>query len=287
MGAKSSLALKSVQWFIRGIQFCCCGLTLALFSYFLASASRHNEYIPTWARAVEGISGVGVIYTAAGLFLLCCLAGHPVTSFLAIALDIAFVGAFIYVAQANRGGAGNCRGVVNTIFGTGNEGDYRNGLPTYGTLCRMQTAVFAVSIVAIFFFILSALMEFVLVRHRRKEKAFGPSPANNYTSGSAGKRGGFFSKFGRNKNRNSVQDPNVLPTHTTPDQMRQSYATDATAVGGHNPDALPKPSYDASGAHGYRQEPLAGAGHHHGHHHHDGQTAYPEPVNGTNGNYRM
>lgn len=128
-------------------------------------------------------------------------------------------------------------------------------------------------------------MEFVLVRHRRKEKAFGPSPANNYTSGSAGK-GGFFSKFGRKKNHNTVQDPNVLPTHTTPDQMRQSYATDTTAVPGHNPDALPKPSYDASGAHGYRQEPLTGAGHHHGHHH-DGQTAYPEPVNGTNGNYRM
>lgn len=148
MGAKSGFALKTLQWFLRGVQFCCCALTLALFSYFLASASRHNEPIPIWARAVEGISGVGVIYTALGLFLLCCLAGHPVTSFIAIALDIAFVGGFIYIAQANRGGAGNCRGVVDTVFGTGQDNTYRNGLPTFGTLCRMHTAVLAVSIVA-------------------------------------------------------------------------------------------------------------------------------------------
>ncbi|KXJ92678.1 hypothetical protein Micbo1qcDRAFT_160445 [Microdochium bolleyi] len=269
MGAKSGFALKFLQWFIRGVQFCCCALTLALFSYFLASASRHNEPIPTWPRAVEGIAGVGVIYTAAGLFLLCCLAGHPVTSFIAIALDIAFVGAFIYVAQANRGGAGSCRGVVDTIFGTGQDDAYRNGLPTFGTLCRMQTAVLAVSIVAIFFFILSAVMEFVLVRHRRKERAFGPSPGNNYTSGSGPQRkGGLFGMFGKKhaKHADAAHNPNTLPTHTTPDQMRQSYATDATAVGATHPhDQLPKPSYEAAGAHG---------AHHHAHH--NGQTAYPE-----------
>ncbi|KAH7032942.1 uncharacterized protein B0I36DRAFT_320402 [Microdochium trichocladiopsis] len=274
MGAKSGFALKFLQWFIRGIQFCCCALTLALFSYFLASASRHNEGIPIWARAVEGISGIGVIHTAVGLLLLCCLAGHPATSFIAIVLDIAFVGAFIYVAQANRGGAGSCRGYVDTVFGSGYDNTYRNGLPTFGTLCRMQTAVFAVSIVAIIFFILSALMEFVLVRHRRKEKAFGPSPGNNYTSGYAKKRGGLFGKFGRKKHANATaENPNQLPTHTTPDQMRQSYATDATAVG-NNPDTLPKHSYDPNGVNCYRQEPLV-ADHLHGHHH-DGQTAYPD-----------
>ena len=41
-------------------------------------------------------------------------------------------------------------------------------------------------------------MEVVLVRHRRKENRFGPSPANNYTSG-YGRKGGFFGRFRRNK----------------------------------------------------------------------------------------
>ncbi|KAI1126048.1 hypothetical protein F5Y10DRAFT_245753 [Nemania abortiva] len=249
MGAKSGLALKALQWLIRGVQFLSCAVVLALFSYFLAVASRHNINIPTWSKAVEGISGVGVLYTILGLLLLCCVAGHPFTSGIAIILDVAFVGAFIYVAQANRGGASSCSNTVNTVFGTHSASDsLGSGLPSFRQVCQMQKAVLAVSIIAIVFFLISAFVEVVLVRHRRKEHRFGPSPANNYTSG-YGRRGGFFGRFRRRKgSEEEVINPNVLPEHTHPEQVRPSYNTDGTP-------------YNKYGESGFQ---------------HDGQTAYPE-----------
>ena len=71
------------------------------------------------------------------------------------------------------------------------------------------------------------------MRHRRKEQRFGPSPANNYTSGYGGKSR-FIGLF--KKRQPPAEDPNTLPEHTTPaalsaDQVRPSYNTDATAVG--------------------------------------------------------
>ncbi|KAI1215069.1 uncharacterized protein F4807DRAFT_405781 [Annulohypoxylon truncatum] len=231
MGAKAGFALKLLQWFIRGIQFCCSALILALFSYFLATLSSRHLTIPTWTRAVEGISGIGVLYTILGLLLLCCLAGHPFTSFIAIVLDICFIGAYIYVASSVRAGASSCTGTVDTVYGSGQAEDLINDKhPTYRQACQMETACLAVSIVAIVFFVFSALLEVVLVRHRRKEQRFGPSPANNYTSGYARRRG-IFGLFRRKRTATAEEDPNALPAHTQPDQLRQSYNTEATAVG--------------------------------------------------------
>lgn len=104
------------------------------------------------------------------------------------------------------------------------------------------------------FFILSAVMEVILVRHRRKETRFGPSPANNYTSGYGTRKGGIFARFRRNKQADA-DTSNELPSHATPEQVRQSYNTEATAVG-NEPTAFPK-----HGESGYQ---------------YDGQTAYPE-----------
>lgn len=157
MGASAGIALKFLQWFIRGVQFCCSAIVLGIFAYFLATLHNHGLHIKTWIRAVTGISGIGVIYTFLGLLLLCCLAGHPFTSFIAIVLDVCFIGAFIYVAVANRGGAGSCRGHVNTAFGSGDSATkvHDNGhggftsLPTLHQACKLQTATLAVSIVAV------------------------------------------------------------------------------------------------------------------------------------------
>jgi len=270
MAGKSGLALKFVQWFIRGVQFCCAAVVLALFSYFLATLHNHNMDIPTWVRAVEGISGVAVLYSLLGLLLLCCLAGHPATSFIAIILDVAFIGGFIYVAISNRDGASSCTGTVSTPFGTGNANtsptadDGFTHLPNLRQACQMETACFAVSIVAIIFFILSILVELTLVRHRRKEARFGPSPANNYTSGSGRKGGKFFGMFKRRGTTKS-QNPNTLPAFTTPDQVRQSYNTESTAIG-HEPE-----TYNKYGESGYQLGQ-------HGQHglQHDGRVAYPE-----------
>lgn len=238
MGASSSVALKFLQWFIRGIQFSCAALILAIFSYFLATLHNHALHIDDWIRAVEGISGAAVLYTLLGLLLMCCLAGHPFTSFIAIVLDICFAAAFIYVAVANKGGASSCNGYVSTPFGTGdstnNVVDNGNGgftaLPSLRQACQLESACLAVSIIAIFFFIFSAILEVALVRHRRKEKRFGPSPANDYTSGYS-KRRGLFS-FRRKRADTAVsEDPNALPAHAHPDDVRDSYATEQTRVG--------------------------------------------------------
>ena len=156
MGASSGFALKFLQWFLRGVQFCCAALVLAVYSYFLATLRNHNLPIGTWVRAVEGIAGVGVLYTAVGLLLLCCLAGHPFTSFIAIVLDVCFIGAFIYVAVQNRGGASSCQGKVTTPYGTGDANtdvsDSGDGgftvLPNQHQACQLETACLAVSVVA-------------------------------------------------------------------------------------------------------------------------------------------
>lgn len=234
------IALKFLQAFLRFILFCCAAVILAIFSYFLATLHNHDLPIATWIRAVEGISGAAVFYSIVGLLLLWCLAGLFLTSAIAILLDIAFTGAFIYIAWETRHGAGSCSGDVNTPFGSGNTdtsntvSDGSGGstvLPSLRTACKLETACFAVSIIAIIFFLLAALVELALVRHHKKEKAFGPGPSNNYTAGSP-KR-----KFWQRKSKKDAYGmtgglkPDSLPSHATPADVRTSYATDTTAVG--------------------------------------------------------
>ncbi|KHN94138.1 uncharacterized protein MAM_07978 [Metarhizium album ARSEF 1941] len=238
MGAKSGLALKSLQWLIRGAQFLGAALILGIYAYFLAALHNHNLPIDTSARAVTGIAGAAALYALVGLVLLCCVAGLAVTAFVAMVLDVCFIGCFIYVAVVNKHGAGSCTGYLDTPFGQGRSDSKAAGnkdgftaLPSFHTACRLQTACMAVAIIAIFLFVLSMFMEVALVRHRRKERRFGPSPANNYTSGYAG--GGFFGRFRRRKDPAPLDDANRLPEHTHPDQLdyaRQSSATENTAV---------------------------------------------------------
>jgi hypothetical protein len=154
MGARSGLALKGVQWFLRGVEFCCAALILGVYSYFLATLHNHDLRIDNDIRAVEGISGAAVLYTLVGLLLLCCCAGITFASIIAIILDLAFAGAFIYVAVANRNGASSCRGYLDSPFGNGAAEDTANGsdgftnLPSYRTACRLQSACLAVAIIA-------------------------------------------------------------------------------------------------------------------------------------------
>ncbi|RFU78821.1 hypothetical protein TARUN_3388 [Trichoderma arundinaceum] len=229
MGAGTGFGLKFVQWFIRGIQFCCCAIVLAIYSYFLATLHNHNLPIATSLRAVEGISGAGTLYTLLALLMLCCLAGHTLTAFLAVLLDVCFIGAFIYVAVANKNGAGSCDGYLDTPFGKGQSASTVSAdkgftrLPSFHTACRLQTASLAVSIIVIIFFALSILMEFALTRHHQKEKRYGPSPQNDYTSGFGRRKGnGVFGRFfGRRspKVADASEEGNMLPQHTQPEQL--------------------------------------------------------------------
>ncbi|KAK0392392.1 hypothetical protein NLU13_1887 [Sarocladium strictum] len=285
MGKKAGLGLKFLQWFIRGVQFLCAALILGIYSYFLATLHNHDLRISTTLRAVEGIAGAAVLYTLIAFLLLWCLAGRAVTAFLAMALDLAFAGAFIYVAVANRQGASSCNGYLDTPFGRGQSRDTTDegsdgftALPSFRTACRLQSACLAVAIIAIFFFIFSLFTELALARHHRKEKRFGPSPANGYTSGygsSAGdvpekkqKKPGFFGRMmpGRNKRAANDFNNNALPQHATPADLhnrpadnRASYNTEATAIGHDNPDHLQKPEAGYAG-HGYQNRGVAEMG---------------------------
>ncbi|TVY68870.1 hypothetical protein LSUE1_G007284 [Lachnellula suecica] len=238
--AFGGIALKSVSMFVRIIQFCCAAIILGIFSYFLSVLASHGLHIDTYVKAVEGISGAAVLYTIFAILLVCFLGGIAVFSFLGIVLDLAFCGAFIYLAYATRHGDNSCSGNVSTPVGYGNAGsddrvpDGNGGivhLIKYHTACKLNTACFAVAIVGAVFFFLSIFLELALMKHHRKEKKFGPSPNNGYTAGSP-KR-----KFWQRKPKNTRdieanEKPDALPAHATPADTRHSYATDATAVGG-------------------------------------------------------
>jgi hypothetical protein len=237
--AFGGIALKGLSWFLRFIEFCCAAIILGIFSYFLSVLASHGLHVDTYVRAVEGISGAGVVYTIFALILVCCLGGIAFLSFIAMLLDLAFTGAFIYIAWATRHGDNSCSGVVNTPLGTGDAGsDARvpdgNGgivhLPKWRTTCRLNTACFAVAIIGAVFFFLSIFVELALIRHHKKEKAFGPSPNNGYTAGSPKRR--FWQRKPKNtRDAEFGAKPDALPMHATPADTRHSYATESTAVG--------------------------------------------------------
>lgn len=272
MGAKSGSALRLLQLTLRSVLLVSAALILAVYSYFLAALSNHKLPTPTEVRAVEGIAGSAVLYSFLALLLLCCVpSGVRAASLGSLILDLAFAGAFIYVAVANKGGAGSCQGYVDTPFGKGKDGDTAEGsggftaLPSFRTACKLQTACLAVSILAIFFLLFSMGAELALIRHRRKEQRFGPSPANNYTSG-YGKSGGgggngFFARlFGRKDADDSAgAEENMLPKHTTPGELgtdnSNTTTTDNMAIGGatypYNPDYLPPTNVKQETGYGY------------------------------------
>ncbi|TAQ86734.1 hypothetical protein B7494_g4960 [Chlorociboria aeruginascens] len=241
--AGGDIALKAVSWFLRAIEFCCAAIILAIFSYFLAVLHNHDLHIDTYIRAVEGISGAGILYTIFALILVCCLGGIAFFSFIAMILDLAFTGAFIYLAYATRAGRHSCSGFVNTPLGSGNtltdntvptgSGGFTH-LPSRRTACRLNSACFAVAIIGAVFFFLSIFVELALAHHHRKERAFGPSPNNGYTAGTPRR------KFWQRRSKNDPEaglktHPDALPPHTTPAHIRQSYGTDTTKVGTDEP----------------------------------------------------
>jgi hypothetical protein len=115
------------------------------------------------------------------------------------------------------------------------------------------------------------------VRHRRHEQRYGPSPANDYTSGSGPAPRKRFGLFGRASKQNDMgQNPNDLPQHTTPDDVRNSYATEQTRVGssgygglgggankydspyGNGMDNIPMGRYPKQGGAGYQYDSNGG-----------------------------
>lgn len=154
--AARNSGLKCLQWLFRGIQLICSVVVMGIYAYFLATMVNHNMIVSTSTKAVLGIAVIGTIYTLIGISLVCCLAGHIGTSFIAMVIDTGLTGGYIYVAVHNRDGASSCAGAtVGSPYGTGDasaapassQGEIV-GLPRYGVACRLESACLAAACVA-------------------------------------------------------------------------------------------------------------------------------------------
>ena len=144
--------LKGIQTFLYAVEFCCAGIILGVYSYFLSVLADRDITISKESQAIEGMSGAAVLYTIFAVLLTCCLGGKTFFALLGIILDLLFAGAFVAIAVLTRDGAHSCSGTVNTPFGRGpsnskegfgNEVTYA---VSFGTACRLNSACFAVAI---------------------------------------------------------------------------------------------------------------------------------------------
>ena len=137
-------------------------------------------------------------------------------------------------------------------FGKGGLASSGNGSQvTYsvhlGLACRLNTVAFAVSIIAALLFLCTAAMQVALVRQHKKEKRFGPSPSNNYTSGTG-------SRWGRKKGTTTMDAEAGDGLAPVQPDTRVSHETGYTGstIGGPGYDSYNKAGTQAPthGAHG-------------------------------------
>lgn len=241
--------LRFGQTGLRLLEFASAAIILGIYSYFLAVLSRDNIHIPTWEKAVEGIAGAAVLYTIFGVLFTLFLGGVTFFALIAIVLDLCFVGGFAAIAYYTRHGANSCKGVVNTPLGFGLSSESAPGAGHWGYACSLNTACFALAILGIFLFLITAIVQAMLARHHKKEKRFGPGPKNNYTKGTG--RRPFWK---RNKKVHNTRDAE-LATGTAPAAgyrpSHETHMTGSTMHGGQTASAG-EPKY---GQPGYGQVP--------------------------------
>ncbi|KAK5078234.1 hypothetical protein LTS08_002924 [Lithohypha guttulata] len=232
--------------FIRILQFCV--------------SDRNISILNKWL-AVEGMTGAATLYALLACVFILFLGGKSFFGYLGAFLDILFVGCFAAVAYYTREGTNSCNGFVRTPLGDGDSAS--STLGGYGsdgfgagsgenltyasslhTACIFNRVVFACAIIAIFLFLLSAVWQILMVRHHKKEKKFGPSPSNNYTSGTG--KTPFWKRGRRNKNRHTKDAETVGAMTAMPHgtAVRPSHET-STTLG--NNTHYPEPKYGEQG----------------------------------------
>jgi len=247
--AIGGVLLRFGQTGLRILEFGCAAIILGIYSYYLAVLSKHDITIPTWEKAVEGMSGAAVLYTIFGILFTLFLGGITVFAAIAVFLDICFVGCFAAIAYYTRHGANSCRGMVNTPLGTGLNNQNAPGAGTWGYVCSLNTACFAVAICSIFLFLITAVVQMLLARHHKKEKRFGPSPSNNYTDGAA--RRPFWKRAPKNHSTRDAEiatGAGTVPVHQT-GGFRPSHDTHMTGSTMNNTNApfASEPKYGQPG----------------------------------------
>lgn len=141
------VVLRFFNLAIRVLQFLDSAVILGIYSYFLARLAQNDQQIPTWMKAVEGLSGAATLYALLGSLFTCCLGGVAFFAAVAILLDVCFVGAMIAIAVMTRDGTNQCSGTVSTPLGTGRDNEDSPAGVGYEYACMLEKVVFAVSII--------------------------------------------------------------------------------------------------------------------------------------------
>ncbi|RVD86054.1 uncharacterized protein DFL_004348 [Arthrobotrys flagrans] len=186
-------------------------------TYFIVGLSNRN-LINGRALAVEIISIAGFLWSVFALVFSVCLLQKSFFQFFTIFGDVLFVGGFIAVSVLLRDAwDGDCSAdnIIIPWLQRGGSNLIAN--------CRIIKGIFIVSIILCVLFFLTILTAFLAHRSSKKDRAYGPSPANNYTSG-RGKS---------NKNRDlestAVAGPALIPPAVDNRVSHDSKYTDATA----------------------------------------------------------
>ncbi|KAK6358773.1 hypothetical protein TWF730_008092 [Orbilia blumenaviensis] len=185
-------------------------------TYFIVGLSNRN-LINGRALAVEIISAAGLVWSVFALVFSICLLQKSFFQFFTVFGDVLFIGGFIAVAVLLRNAwDGDCS--ANNIIIPWLE----RGGHNLTANCRIIKGIFIVAIILCVLFFLTTLTSILAHRSSKKDRAYGPSPANNYTSG-RGKR---------NKNRDletaTVGGPALVPPAVDNRISHESKYTDTT-----------------------------------------------------------
>jgi hypothetical protein len=154
-GFKNSKFYPMFQRLLRVLQFASALSSLIVFSIRIRKILKLYNTLSTSQGAVEGIVAAAVAYTLAVLLLTFLLknGGSKILRWILVALDIAFVGAFIAVAVLTKhnGKAGYCSGTRRRIA-------EQSGLLSSDSSCNLPLGTFVTAIVSTYvvLFFLSA-----------------------------------------------------------------------------------------------------------------------------------
>ena len=173
----SGIFLKFGGIFNRILQFLLSLVQMAIYAYFVSNIREAGYRVNDWTGAILGITTASTIYTLFGIVFTLCLGGNTLFGNLAILLDVAFIGAYIFVSWATRAARHSCDGVVYTPIGAGSAAQ-STGLTVAGNLrraCQMEKVVFAFAIALCVLYLMSAIWQFMIVRNKQSRKTSYPS----------------------------------------------------------------------------------------------------------------
>ncbi|RPB04143.1 hypothetical protein L873DRAFT_1667528 [Choiromyces venosus 120613-1] len=155
----------------------------------LSLADDSSEQLPKALYAILVISCVAVLYTFLSLFTTCF--GHRKFFLVTLVMDFLLLGGFIAISVLMRGSAGmSCNSAEysnsitsssnnfpSNIYGSGGRSGNRPEI-----LCQLDKSVFALAIALSVFFLITLFLSHLALKNHRKNRPFGPSPANGYST---------------------------------------------------------------------------------------------------------